>query len=155
MTADTPLTRESFWRLHPMGAPRPLPQLPNRVWTEQGWDRIRLEYRSPSMHAKQNVFAEGDVLFIHRSWTGHAHTEHTASIHPSCCTTFCAELTGSAGSGLEERQSLCIEVEFKPTGAVLAQLPPGLVADHDCLLPVGGPQHAHFEVGCHVVDGGQ
>ncbi|MFK0043919.1 hypothetical protein ACIQU4_07400 [Streptomyces sp. NPDC090741] len=45
-------------------------QLPDRVWAEEDWDRIRLGYRSQSMDEKWNVFAEGDVLFIHRSWTG-------------------------------------------------------------------------------------
>jgi hypothetical protein len=71
MTADAPLTRESFRRLHPINAPKPVSQLPDRVWTDEGWDRIRRGYRARDMDEKWNVFAEGDVVFMHRSWTGH------------------------------------------------------------------------------------
>ncbi|MFF2132074.1 hypothetical protein ACFVW1_43370 [Streptomyces olivochromogenes] len=71
MTADAPLTRESFRRLHPINAPRPMSQLPDRVWTDEDWDRIRRGYRARDMDEKWNVFAEADVVFMHRSWTGH------------------------------------------------------------------------------------
>ncbi|MCL7379760.1 hypothetical protein [Streptomyces sp. 35G-GA-8] len=71
MTADAPLTRESFRRLQPINTPRPVPQLPNRVWTDEDWERIRRGYRARDMDEKWNVFVEGDVLFMHRSWTGH------------------------------------------------------------------------------------
>ncbi|MFI5756487.1 hypothetical protein [Streptomyces sp. NPDC051569] len=71
MTADIPLTRESFRRLHPISMPRPVSQLPDRVWTDEDWDRIRRGYRARDMDEKWNVFVEGDVLFMHRSWTGH------------------------------------------------------------------------------------
>ncbi|MDF9816427.1 hypothetical protein [Streptomyces sp. SPB162] len=71
MTADVPVTRESLRRLHPISTPRPVSQLPDRVWTGEGWDRIRRGYRARVMDEKGNVFVEGDVLFMHRSWTGH------------------------------------------------------------------------------------
>ncbi|SEP41194.1 hypothetical protein [Amycolatopsis saalfeldensis] len=71
MTADPPLTRDSFRRVQPITTPRPMPQLPDRVWTDEDWDRIRRGYRSRDMDEKWNVFCEGDVLFMHRSWTGH------------------------------------------------------------------------------------
>ncbi|MCX4537615.1 hypothetical protein OHA79_04170 [Streptomyces sp. NBC_00841] len=71
MTADTPLTRESFRRLQPINTPRPVSQLPDRVWTDEDWDRIRRGYRARDMDEKWNVFVEGDVVFMHRSWTGH------------------------------------------------------------------------------------
>ncbi|MFF2129863.1 hypothetical protein ACFVW1_31675 [Streptomyces olivochromogenes] len=71
MTADAPLTRESFRRLHPISTPRPVSQLPDRVWTDEDWDRIRRGYRARDMDEKWNVFVEGDVLFMQRSWTGH------------------------------------------------------------------------------------
>lgn len=70
MTADAPLTRESFRRLHPISTPRPVSQLPDRVWTDADWDRIQRGYRARDMDEKWNVFVEGDVLFRHRSWTG-------------------------------------------------------------------------------------
>lgn len=71
MTADAPLARESFRRLQPINTPRPVSQLPDRVWTDEEWDRIQRGYRARDMDEKWNVFAEGDVLFMHRSWTGH------------------------------------------------------------------------------------
>ncbi|WP_174855671.1 hypothetical protein [Streptomyces rishiriensis] len=71
MTAAAPLTRESFRRLHPISTPRPVSQLPDRLWTDEDWDRIQRGYRARDMDEKWNVFVEGDVLFMHRSWTGH------------------------------------------------------------------------------------
>ncbi|MET8966011.1 hypothetical protein ABZX69_42310 [Streptomyces sp. NPDC004074] len=71
MTADVPLTRESFRRLHPISTPLPVSQVPDRVWTDEDWDRIRRGYHARDMDEKWNVFVEGDVLFMHRSWTGH------------------------------------------------------------------------------------
>ncbi|MGW6145242.1 hypothetical protein ACWFRM_27535 [Streptomyces sp. NPDC055144] len=70
MTADAPLSRASFRRLHPINTPRSVPQLPDRVWTDEDWDRIRRGYRARGMDEKWNVFAEADVVFMHRSWTG-------------------------------------------------------------------------------------
>ena len=70
MTADAPLTRESFRRLKPISTARAMGQLPDRVWTAEDWDRIRVGYRARDMDEKWNVFAEGDVVFMHRSWTG-------------------------------------------------------------------------------------
>ncbi|MFE6334226.1 hypothetical protein ACFVOK_13535 [Streptomyces sp. NPDC057798] len=71
MTADAPLTRESFRRLHPISTPRPVTQLPDRVFTDEDWDRIQRGYRARDMDEKWNVFVEGDVLSLHRSWTGY------------------------------------------------------------------------------------
>ncbi|MFD7428104.1 hypothetical protein ACFV6Z_13725 [Streptomyces sp. NPDC059818] len=70
MTADAPLTRESFRRLHPISMPRSVSQLPDRVWTDEEWDRIQRGYRARDMDEKWNFFVESDVLFMHRSWTG-------------------------------------------------------------------------------------
>lgn len=71
MTADAPTTRESFRRrLQPISTAGPVSTLPDRVWTEEDWERIRCGYRARDMDQKWNVFAEGDVLFMHRSWTG-------------------------------------------------------------------------------------
>ncbi|MFD6437163.1 hypothetical protein [Streptomyces venezuelae] len=77
MTADAPLTRESFRRLHPITVPRPVSRLPDRVWTDEEWDRIRRGYRARDMDEKWNVFVEDDVLFMHRSWTGYGVYEAT------------------------------------------------------------------------------
>ncbi|WP_327267433.1 hypothetical protein OG233_01540 [Streptomyces sp. NBC_01218] len=71
MTAEALLDRESFRRLLPISMPRSLSQLPDRVWADEEWDRIQRGYRARDMDEKWNVFVEGDVLFAHRSWTGH------------------------------------------------------------------------------------
>ncbi|WP_306362152.1 hypothetical protein [Nocardia sp. CC227C] len=71
MDRDVPLTRSAFRKLYPFVTPQPLPQLPDRVWTANEWDRIRSGYRSRSMDEKWNIFTEGDIVFMHRSWTGH------------------------------------------------------------------------------------
>ncbi|MGW7056041.1 hypothetical protein [Streptomyces sp. NPDC054888] len=71
MTADAPLTRASFRRLQPINTPRPVSQLPDRLWTDEDWDRIRCGSRARDMDEKWNIFVEGDVAFMHRSWTGH------------------------------------------------------------------------------------
>ncbi|MFG2480982.1 hypothetical protein [Streptomyces fagopyri] len=83
MTADAPLVRESFRRLHPINTPRPVSRLPDRVWTDEDWDRIRRGYRARDMDEKWNVFVEEDVLFMHRSWTGHGVYE--AFFAPAAC----------------------------------------------------------------------
>ncbi|MGC5394801.1 hypothetical protein ACPXCP_03500 [Streptomyces sp. DT20] len=71
MTADAPSTRDSFRRrLQPISTPGPVSTLPDRVWTEEDWERIRRGYRARDMDQKWNAFVEGDVLFLHRSWTG-------------------------------------------------------------------------------------
>ncbi|MER6571427.1 hypothetical protein ABT288_35940 [Streptomyces sp. NPDC001093] len=57
-------------------------QLPDRVWTDEDWDRIRRGYRARDMDEKWNVFVEGDVLFMHRSWTGHGVYEATFAPAP-------------------------------------------------------------------------
>ncbi|WP_194853013.1 hypothetical protein [Nocardia sp. SYP-A9097] len=71
MDRDAPLTRSSFRTLHPILLPQPLSQLPDRVWTASEWDRIRSGCQSQSMDEKWNIFAEGDIVYMHRSWTGY------------------------------------------------------------------------------------
>lgn len=56
--------------LKPISRPRALPVLPRRIWSDQDWQRIQLGCVSQDMDEKWNVFAEGDVVFVHRSWTG-------------------------------------------------------------------------------------
>ncbi|AXK37120.1 hypothetical protein DVA86_06065 [Streptomyces armeniacus] len=70
MPDDTPLTRTSFRKLSPILAPRPLPELPERRWTDDEWDRIRHGVRARGMDDRWHVFAEGEVVHVHRSWTG-------------------------------------------------------------------------------------
>ncbi|WP_369276042.1 hypothetical protein AB5J55_00970 [Streptomyces sp. R11] len=46
-------------------------QLPQRIWSDEDWERIQRGYASRGMDEKWNVFAEDEVVFLHRSWTGH------------------------------------------------------------------------------------
>lgn len=74
-----PLTRESFPNLTPIVTPQPFSRLPERVWTAAEWDRIRLGHRAGGMDEKWDVLTEGDVVFMHRSWTGRGIYEVTFS----------------------------------------------------------------------------
>ncbi|MER6844661.1 hypothetical protein, partial [Streptomyces platensis] len=51
--------------------PQPMPQLPQRVWSDEDWERIRRGHSSRDMDEKWDAFAEGEVVFLHRSWTGY------------------------------------------------------------------------------------
>lgn len=78
MPADERVTRSSFSdRLQRIAAPRPLSLLPTRIWSDEEWRRIQLGYRSRDMDEKWDVFAEGNVVFLHRSWTGNGFVEAT------------------------------------------------------------------------------
>lgn len=71
MHARQRVTRSSFTHpLLPIVAPQPLPALPERIWSAEDWATLELGYESESMEEKWDVVAEGDVLFLHRSWTG-------------------------------------------------------------------------------------
>ncbi|MBD0675160.1 hypothetical protein [Streptomyces sp. CBMA156] len=54
-----------------------MPLLPRRIWSDEDWQRIQLGYWSRDMDEKWDVFTEGDVVFLHRSWTGHGIFEAT------------------------------------------------------------------------------
>ncbi|WP_431961666.1 hypothetical protein [Actinacidiphila sp. bgisy160] len=47
-----------------------MPQLPQRIWSDEDWERIQRGYAARDMDEKWNVFTEGEVAFLHRSWTG-------------------------------------------------------------------------------------
>ncbi|MFF3879087.1 hypothetical protein [Streptomyces sp. NPDC001978] len=47
-----------------------MPQLPHRIWSDEDWERIQRGYASRDMDEKWDVFTEGEVVFLHRSWTG-------------------------------------------------------------------------------------
>lgn len=47
-----------------------MPQLPQRIWSDEDWRQIQLGYASRDIDEKWDVFMEGEVAFLHRSWTG-------------------------------------------------------------------------------------
>ena len=65
------VTRASLRKAVPITAPVPMTVLPARVWTSAQWERVKVGYRAQGMDEKWNVFVEGPVAFVHRSWTGH------------------------------------------------------------------------------------
>ncbi|WP_199545773.1 hypothetical protein [Streptomyces sp. N35] len=54
-----------------------MPEPPRRIWSDADWERIQLGYAARDMDEKWNVFTEGEVVFLHRSWTGHGVFEAT------------------------------------------------------------------------------
>ncbi len=58
-------------------APTELTDPPARVWTDEQWERIQLGYRPYDMDEKWKVFAEGRIVYIHRSWKGRGIYEAT------------------------------------------------------------------------------
>lgn len=77
MSADARVSRSTFRRIQSIAAPRPMPELPPRIWSDEEWGRIQLGYAARDMDEKWNVFAEGEVVFLHRSWTGRGVFEAT------------------------------------------------------------------------------
>ncbi|MGW3012069.1 hypothetical protein ACWC9R_25035 [Streptomyces sp. NPDC001219] len=70
MSQQIPVTRSSLRKAHAMSVPRPMPDVPDRLWSESEWQRIQLGYRAASMDEKWNIYVEDEHLFLHRSWTG-------------------------------------------------------------------------------------
>ncbi|MFC9179104.1 MULTISPECIES: hypothetical protein [Streptomyces] len=46
-------------------------ELPQRIWSDEDWERIQRGYGAQDMDEKWDVFTEGEVVFFHRSWTGY------------------------------------------------------------------------------------
>ncbi|MCT2592691.1 hypothetical protein LHJ74_22720 [Streptomyces sp. N2-109] len=111
MSADAPLTRASFLRLTPVRAPAPLRLLPDRLWTDEEWSRIRQGLRARSMDEKWHVFTEGDVAFLHRSWTGNGIYEVTFAPSPAPDTGSGTD-PGTASAG--DRRVVSATVETDP-----------------------------------------
>ncbi|MFI6821631.1 hypothetical protein ACIBJE_11855 [Micromonospora sp. NPDC050187] len=63
-------TRASLRHVMPIVAPVPMAELPTRTWSDEQWERIKLGYEAWDMDEKWMVFVEGQVAFLHRSWTG-------------------------------------------------------------------------------------
>lgn len=71
--------RSDLRRLASIREPRALSEVPQRVWTNEEWERIRLGFRARDMDDRWHLFAEGDRLFLHRSWLGDGRFEATFS----------------------------------------------------------------------------
>lgn len=69
--------RSDLRRLVPIREPRMLSEVPQRVWTEDEWERIQRGFRARDMEDRWHLFVEGDRLFLHRSWLGDGRYEVT------------------------------------------------------------------------------
>ncbi|GLZ01301.1 hypothetical protein Acsp02_85520 [Actinoplanes sp. NBRC 103695] len=70
MMSAAVVTRRSLPQCFPIVSPQPLTALPVRVWSHDQMERIRRGCIAPDMDAKWDVFVEGNVAYLHRSWTG-------------------------------------------------------------------------------------
>jgi len=77
VTGTSPVTRASLGKVLPIITPVPVTLLPGRAWTREQWERIERGYRARGMDEKWDVFVEGHVAFLHRSWTGNGIFEAT------------------------------------------------------------------------------
>jgi hypothetical protein len=66
-----PVTRVSVPQVNQMLKPEPMAVLPTRIWTNAQWHQLQQGYLAQSMDEKWDVFAEGQTVYCHRSWTGH------------------------------------------------------------------------------------
>ncbi|MFG2193565.1 hypothetical protein [Streptomyces sp. NPDC048639] len=93
------IVRTDFRKVHGFSKADSLSLLPARVWSAAEWDRIRLGYRARGMDERWNVFAEGDRLFLHRSWTGHRIYEAVFAPAPDTGTDGPEGSGGAGGPG--------------------------------------------------------
>jgi len=122
--------------------------LPERIWTQEQWELIGRGYRARDMDEKWNVFVEGHVAFLHRSWTGYGMFEAAFSRVPHGWR-ISAAVTESAPKGARDARAqasqillelvLCSVVLGEPATGLRAELvrlcsppdrpapPPGLV----------------------------
>jgi hypothetical protein len=71
MPADEPVTRQVFsGHLQPISVPHPLSQLPQRIWQADAWERIQRGHRGRDMDERWDILTEGNIVYVHRSWTG-------------------------------------------------------------------------------------
>lgn len=70
MSSNETVTRASLRACEPITAAAPLAVLPDRVWTDEEWQRIRRGHLAGGAADKWSVFVEGDRLFAHRGWSG-------------------------------------------------------------------------------------
>ncbi|MXG30210.1 hypothetical protein [Streptomyces sp. YIM 132580] len=103
-------------------------ELPQRIWSDEDWERIQHGYGAQDMDEKWDVFTEGEVVFFHRSWTGYG----------VFAATFAPDDTGGwrIASAVVERDSErygrtddaydCVMLELVITAIVLGEPAPEL-----------------------------
>lgn len=72
----TERVKRGDWKHEPASEPVPIPA-PDRIWSDDEMDRIRLGLLAESMDDKWFAYMEDNQLYLHRSWTGHGIYEAT------------------------------------------------------------------------------
>lgn len=67
---ESPVTRDDLSNLTSVAVPEGIPS-PERVWSGTDWDTIRRGHKAADMDDRWHAYAEGQRLYLHRSWTGH------------------------------------------------------------------------------------
>ncbi|MFC1419116.1 hypothetical protein [Streptacidiphilus cavernicola] len=138
MTADEAVTRASLSRCEPIAAPLPLTALPERVWTDAEWERIRQGHRSAAAADKWDVFVEGTRLYAQRSWAGRGVYEAEFGRAPGGgwrITEAVVESDQEAHDRTTEARD-CAMLQIIVSGVVLGVRDPGLWARWREAVPV-------------------
>jgi hypothetical protein len=129
MPADESVTRSTFsGRIQPISAPQPMPQLPQRVWSDDDWKQIQRGCASRDMDEKWAVFTEGDVVFVHRSWTGNGVFAATFAPVDGGGRRIASAVVerNSARYGSTDDAYDCVMLELVISALVLGESAPGL-----------------------------
>ncbi|MFJ4002001.1 hypothetical protein ACIPWL_00820 [Streptomyces sp. NPDC090023] len=105
-----------------------MPELPERIWSDEDWERIQRGYASRDMDEKWDVFTEGDVVFLHRSWTGYgvfAATFASADGGGWRIVSAVVERDGERYGGRDDAYD-CVMLELVITAIVLGEPAPEL-----------------------------
>ncbi|MFQ3563072.1 hypothetical protein QZN11_40565 [Streptomyces gramineus] len=105
-----------------------MPELPQRIWSDEDWGLIQRGYASRDMDEKWDVFAEGEVVFLHRSWTGYgvfAATFAPADGGGRRIVSAVVERDGERYGGTDDAYD-CVMLELVITATVLGEPAPEL-----------------------------
>ncbi|MFI1187025.1 hypothetical protein [Streptomyces californicus] len=103
-------------------------QLPQRIWSDEDWERIERGCAARDMDEKWDVFTEGEVVFLHRSWTGYGLFAATfAPVHGGGWRIASAvvERDGERYGGTDDAYD-CVLLELVITAIVLGEPAPEL-----------------------------
>jgi hypothetical protein len=123
MSASKRVTKSDLHpRLAPITDPVAMPVLPDRTWSDEEWQRIQLGYSSRDMDEKWDVYAEGNVVYIHRSWTGRGFFEATfIPIDGGWHIGSAVRESPEKYSGVRDDDYGCVMLELVLSGIVLGE----------------------------------
>ncbi|MET9852146.1 hypothetical protein ABZY57_04220 [Streptomyces sp. NPDC006450] len=128
-------------------------ELPQRIWSNKDWERIERGYAAGDMDEKWDVFTEGEVVFLHRSWTGYGVFAATFEpVYGGGCRIASAvvERDSERYGGTDDAYD-CVTLELVITAIVLGEPAPELRSrlvelirrrSHSADAPAGVIQHS-------------